>query len=50
MYILTQFLSNRSQNVMVDSCYRRVRSAAGQCFGPVIVSPVQLRAFSHFGV
>ena len=33
--ILTQFLANRSQHVMVDGC---IRSAAGQCFGPVIQS------------
>ena len=45
--ILTQFLSNQSQHVMVD-CFRsklvnlRVRSAAGQCFGPIIVPPIHL--------
>ena len=46
--ILTQFLSNRSQHVMVDGCRSKLvnvvsESATGQCFGPVIVPPV------HFG-
>ena len=49
--ILTQFLSNRSKQVMVDGCswLACIRSAAGQCFGPVIVPPVHVGAFFHFG-
>ena len=46
--ILTQFLSNRSQNVTVDCCqsnWQRRDSAAGQYFGSVIVPPVYLEAF-----
>ena len=48
--ILTQFLSNRSQHVMVDSCRSKlvdVQECRKQCFGPVIVPPVHLGAFSH---
>ena len=40
--ILTQFLSNRSQHVMVDDCRSKLVNV-GQCFGPVIVPP------EHFG-
>ena len=48
-YKLTQFLSNRSQYVMVDGCQSTlvnncIRSEAGQYFGPVIVPPVHLGA------
>ena len=51
--ILTQFLSNRSQHVMVDGCQSKLiivvcRSAAGKCFGPVIVLPVHFGAFFAF--
>ena len=45
--ILTEFLSNRSQQVMVDGCQVMVDGC--QCFGPVIVTPVHFRAFFHFG-
>ena len=41
----TQFLSNRSQHVMVDSCRTITTSCQecrGQSFGPVIVPPVHL--------
>ena len=44
--ILSLFLSNRSQHVMVDGC---VRSAPGQYFGPVIVPPVHFGAFFRSG-
>ena len=48
--ISTQFLLNRSQHVMVDGCRSKVvscdMSAAGQCFGPVIIHHVHLGAFS----
>ena len=48
--LLKEFLSNRSQHVMVNGCRSKlvnvVRSAAGQCFVPVIVSPVHYGAFS----
>ena len=51
--ILTQFLSNRSQQVMVDACRsKQVNIVSGvrrQCFGPIIVSPVHVGAFFHFG-
>ena len=51
--VLTQFLSNRSQHVMEDGCRSKlidvVRSAAGPCFGPVIVPPVDFGAFFHSG-
>ena len=53
--ILTQCLSNRSQHVIVDVSRSKLvnvvsgRSAAGQCFGPIIVSPVHIGAFFHFG-
>ena len=50
--ILTQFLSNKSQHVgelvSEETGWRRVRSAAGQCFGPVIVPPVHLGALFPF--
>ena len=54
MSILTQFLSDRSQHVMVDGCRSKlvngcIRSAAGQCFVPLIVPPVHFGAFFHFG-
>ena len=49
--ILTQFLSNPPHHVMVNGCQSKllnfVRSAAGKCFGPVIVPPkCTPRAFS----
>ena len=44
--MLTQFLSNRSQHVMVDGCFR---SAAGKCFVPVIVPPAHFGVFFHSG-
>ena len=46
--VLTQFISNRSQYVLVDG-QRCVRSAAGQCFGPVVVPSVHLGTFIHSG-
>ena len=52
--MLTQFLSNKSQHVMVDYCrsklfnYRRVGSGAGQWFGPVIVPSVHLEPCFHY--
>ena len=48
--ILIQFLSNRSQHIMVDGrgkLVNIVRSTAGNCFGLVIVPPVHLGAFFH---
>ena len=47
--ILTPFLSNRSQHVMVDGCLVNVVSGVPQRFGPVIVNPVHFGAFFHFG-
>ena len=54
--ILTPFLSNRSQQIMVDGCRSKlvnvpcvsIMSDAGKCFGPVIVPPVHFGAFFHF--
>ena len=44
LFVLTQFLSNRSKHVMEDGCWSKlvnvVMKAAGQCFGPIIV-PIQ---------
>ena len=52
--ILTQFLSNRSQHVMVDGCPSKLVDVAsgvpqGSVFGPVIVPSVQFGAFSDSG-
>ena len=47
--ILTQFLSNRSQHVMVDGCRSKlvnvVSGVLRKCFGPVIVPLVHFGAF-----
>ena len=52
--VLMQFFSNRSQYVLVDGCcskliQRCVRSAAGQCFGPIVVPSLDLGIFFHSG-
>ena len=51
--VLTQFLSNRSQYVLVDGCRSKlvnvVSGVARECFGPVVVPPVHLGSFFHFG-
>ena len=52
--VLTQFLSNRSQYVLVDGCRSKLvnvvrRSAAGQCFGPVVVPSVHPGTFFYSG-
>ena len=54
--ISTQFLSNQSQQAMVDGCRSKlvnivsgVPHGAGQCFGPIVVPPLHVRAFFHFG-
>ena len=50
--ILTQFLSDRSQHVMVDGCRSKLVNVvsgvphAGQCFGPIIVPPYTSELFS----
>ena len=49
--ILTQFLSNRSQHVMVDGCRCKLVNVVlgvpqGSVFGIVIVPPVHFGAFS----
>ena len=51
---LTQFLSNRSQQVMVDGCRSKLVNDVsgvpqGSVFMPFIVPPVHFRAFFHFG-
>ena len=47
--ILTQFLSNRSQHVMVNGCRSKLVNVMSgvQCFGPAIVPPVYLGDFFH---
>ena len=52
--ILAQFLSNRSQQVMLDGCRSKLVNVGsgvpqGSVFGPVIVPPVNFGAFFHFG-
>ena len=51
--ILIQFLSNRSQQVMVDGCRSKlvnvVSGVPQQCFGPIVVPPIHFGAFFHFG-
>ena len=52
--ILTQFLSDRSQHVMVDGCRSKLVNVVsgvpqGSVFGPIIVPPIHLGAFLHFG-
>ena len=52
--MLTQCQSNRSQEVLVDSCRSKLVNVVsevsqGQCIGPVIVPPVHCGAFFHFG-
>ena len=51
--ILTEFLSNRSQQVMVDGCRSKLVNVVSVVpqgfFGPVIVPPVHVGAFFHFG-
>ena len=52
--IMAQFLSNRSQLVMVDGCRSKVVNVLSgvpqrSVFGTVIVPPVQLGAFFHSG-
>ena len=51
--ILTQFLSDRSQLVMVDGCRSKLVNILsgvpqGSILGPIIVPPIHLGAFSHF--
>ena len=43
--ILTQFLSNRSQHVVVNCC----RSKLGKCIGSAVLPPVRRRAFHRSG-
>ena len=48
--ILPQFLSDRSQHVMVDGCRSKlVNVMSGVPQGPIIVPPIHLGAFFHFG-
>ena len=53
--LLTQFLSNRSQYVLVDGCRSKLVNVVsgvpqlGQCFGPVVVPSVHLGTFFHSG-
>ena len=49
--ILTQFLSNRSQHVMLDGCRSKlVNVVSGVPQGPVIVPPVHFGDFFHVGI
>ena len=50
--VLTQFLLNRSQHVMVDGCRSKLVNVVsgaltGQCLGPVIVLSLHREAFFH---
>ena len=48
--ILTQFLSNRSQLVVVDGCRSKlVNVVSGVFWTPIIVPPVHFGSFFHFG-
>ena len=52
--ILTQFISNRSQHVMVDGCRSKMVNVVSgvpqaQCFRPIIVPPLHLGAFFYSG-
>ena len=54
--VLIQFLSNRSQYVLVDGCRSKlvntssgVPQGAGQCFWPVVVPSVHLGTFFYSG-
>ena len=52
--IFTQFLSNRTQQVMVGGCRSKLVNGVSvapqvQCFGPLIVPPLHVGAFFHFG-
>ena len=47
--MLTEFLSNQSQNVMVDGCRSKLVNvvSVGLYFGPVIVPPIHIGAGSN---
>ena len=52
--VLTQFLSNRSQYVLVDGCRSKLVDVVsgvpqGSVFGPVVVPSVHLGTFFHSG-
>ena len=51
--ILTQFLSNRSQHVMVDGCRSKLLNVVSGVpqgvFWPIIAPSIHFRAFFHFG-
>ena len=50
--ILTQFLSNRSQHIIVDGCQSKlvnVVSGVPQCFWPIIVPCVHFGSIFHSG-
>ena len=52
LFILTQFLSNRSQHVIVDDCRSKLVDVSGVpqgMFGPVIVTSVYFRSFFNSG-
>ena len=51
LFILTQFLSNRSKHVVADGCQSKLVNVVsevpqGSVFGPIIVPPVHLELFS----
>ena len=48
LFISTQFLSNRSQHVMVDS-WSKLVNVAGQYFDRVIIPNAHVRAFFDSG-
>ena len=54
LFILTQFLLNRSQQVMVDGCQSKLvnvvsRVSQGSVLGPLLFLRYTLELFFHFG-
>ena len=52
--ILRQFLSNQSQQLMIDECWSKLVNVVSEVplrsvLGPVIVSPLHFGAFFHYG-
>ena len=51
-YMLTQFLSNRSQHVLMNGCWSKLVNVVsgvqqGSILGPVVVPPAHFGAFIH---
>ena len=52
LFILTQFLSNQSQHIIVDGCMSELVNVLSRVlqgsFGPIIVPPLHLGPPFHF--